>query len=208
MEARGLFVRALGLMLSSPLLTSLLWVGGGATATVATTRLLRHRARRGRIARRLAELDVSMPLETRHLTPGLASLTRQARTLRLVLATPLQRMPDRPWQETPWRRRQRCDEYDRALADARRALWDWLSAGSRLPAGDRAVLHRLGIELGAVRSALFAPGVLERTPDAFDDVWLPNEPDFDAVTDGLFGAMHDLHRLEYRLLSMRSDPYR
>ncbi|MEM6993942.1 MAG: hypothetical protein AAF721_25745 [Myxococcota bacterium] len=197
----------LGIVVEGNLALSLLCLGGTAT-TVAATRLVRQRARRAGLSRRLAEMDVDLPLDTGHLSPGLANLTCQARTLRLVLATPLQRIPEGTWRDTPWRRRQRCDEYDRALVDARRALWDWLRCARRLPLTDRAVLATLGLSLRAVAGALFAPGVLERTSDPWEDVLFPAAPDYDTVSAGLCEAMHDLSRLEVALLSVRADPYR
>lgn len=196
----------LGIVVESNLALSLLCVGGG--ATVATANLVRQRARRAGLARRLAEIDVNLPLDTGHLSPALADLTCQARTLRLCLATPLQRMPEGTWRDTPWRRRQRCDEYDRALVDARRALWDWITCARDLSGADRALLRRLGLNLRAVQRALFAPGVLERTSDPWEAVLYPTTPDYDRVSDGLCEAMQDLQRFEVALLSLRAHPYR
>lgn len=197
----------LGIVVEGNVAWSLLCLSSAAT-TVAAARAVRQRARRMRIAKRLAELDIELPLATGHLTPALEDLTRQARILRLVLTTPLQRIPDNTWRDTPWRRRQRCDEYDRALVEARRAVWDWLNAARRLPGTDRAVLRNLRIDLSAVRGALFAPRVLERTADPWEEALFPVPPDVDVVADALCDAMQDLSRFEIAVSTMRADPYR
>ncbi len=197
----------LGIVVEGNLALSLLCLSGTAT-TVATAQIVRQRARRAVLSRRLADMDVDLPLSTGHLSPALADLTCQARMLRLVLATPLQRIPEGTWRDTPWRRRQRCDEYDRALVEARRALWDWLRSARRLPVTDRVLLSNLGLSLRSVAAALFAPGVLERTSDPWEDVLFPAAPDYDTVSAGLCEAMSDLSRFEVALLSLRADPYR
>jgi len=204
-QARYPWVDVLGIV-DGNLALSLLCAGAATTA--ATRHVVARRARNARIARRLAETEVRLPLKTRHLSPALADLTWQARTLRLVLATPLQRIPQGTWRDTPWRRRQRCDDYDRTLVEARRALWDWLLAVSRLSSADRGLLADLGVSLRAARKALFAPGVLERTTDPWEEVVFAATPNIETVSAGLCEAMLDLSRLEVALLSLPTDPYR
>jgi hypothetical protein len=179
-----------------------------AGVTVAAQRARRARARRRALWRRLEQIHVDLPLDVRHLTPDLGALTIQARVVRLVLETPLHRFLDTPLRETPWGRRERCDDYDLAVGEARRALWDWLRSVERLGSPDRALLCQLGLGVSRLRALLRQPGVFERTDDVFEDVLIPAAPDPDLVTFMLCQAMVDLRGFEVALLSHRPDPYR
>lgn len=179
-----------------------------AGVTMAAGRARRARARRRALRRRLEQIHVDLPLDVRHLTPELGALAIQARVVRLVLETPLHRFLDTPLRETPWGRRERCDDYDLAVGEARRALWDWLGSVERLASPDRAFLSQLGLQVQGLRALLRQPGVFERTDDVFEDVLIPAAPDPDHVTRMLCQAMVDLRGFEVALLSHRPDPYR
>lgn len=180
----------------------------GSWLTVSAARSRRARARRQRTRRRLEQLHVDLPLDVRHLTPSLGKLAVQARVVRLVLETPLQRFLDTPLRETPWGRRERCDDYDLAVVEARRALWEWLGAVDRLDRGDQALLQQLGLGVRRLRVTLRQPGVFERTDDVFEETLVPVAPDPELVTSVLCEAMVDLRRFEVALLLHRPDPYR
>lgn len=158
--------------------------------------------------RRLEQIQVDLPLDVRHLTPGLGALAMQARVVRLVLETPLHRFLDSPLREAPWGRRERCDDYDLAVVEARRALWDWLHAVERLASPDRALLTQLGLGVHSLWAMMRQPGVFERTNDVFEETLYPAAPDPELVTRVLCQAMVDLRGFEVALLSHRPDPYR
>jgi hypothetical protein len=75
----------------------------------------------------------------------------------------------------------RCDQYDLALSDARRALWDWLLLFRSLGERDRYVLGGLGVSLTPFYRALFKPGVFDRSADPWEDTLYPEAPDLDLV---------------------------
>lgn len=179
-----------------------------AGATYVAAKVRRRRARQRRIARRIAAVDVPLPLETRHLSPGLARIAMGARTARLCLETPLYRFQDALVSDGPWRVRERLGEYDLALGEARMHLWQWLKAIGQLPPNDIALLRRLELDPRPLRSVIYKPGVFDRTPDIFDASLFPETPDLELVADELCAAMEDLRRFEVALLSHRPDPYR
>ncbi len=180
----------------------------GTGVTVAAHRARRAHLRRLALRRRLEQIQVDLPLDVRHLSPALGQLTIQARVVRLVLETPLHRFLDTPLRETPWGRRERCDDYDLAIVEARRALWEWLGAVDRLGGSERALLIQLGLGVGRLRALMRQPGVFERTDDVFEENFYPAAPDPDRVTSMLCQAMLDLRGFEVALLSHRPDPYR
>ncbi|MEX1368297.1 MAG: hypothetical protein AB1Z98_34520 [Nannocystaceae bacterium] len=180
----------------------------GTYLTVSATRSRKHRARRRDTRRRLEQIHVDLPLDVRHLTRPLGQLAIQARVVRLVLETPLQRFLDSPLRETPWGRRERCDDYDLAVVEARRALWEWLLAVDQLGRADLAVLQQLGLGVRRLRTLLRQPGVFERTDDVFEETLVPVAPDPELVTAVLCDAMVDLRCFEVALLCHRPDPYR
>lgn len=188
--------------------TLLVATASAAGVSVAAQRSRRARARRRALRRRLEQIHVDLPLDVRHLPPDLGALAIGARMVRLVLETPLHRFMDTPLRHTPWGRRERCDDYDLAVGEARRALWEWLCAVERLAGPDRVLLGQLGLEVRGLRALLRHPGVFERTDDAFEDVLYPAAPDPDLVTRMLCQAMVDLRGFEVALLSHRPDPYR
>lgn len=183
---------------------TLVTCGVGALALEAARRRRHRRA----WVRRLARGDVDLPLEIGHLSPELGRITVQARTLRLQLQTPVSRYFAAPWPATPWGRRQICDEYDLAVVDARRALWEWIRDVQRLPTADLGLLRRLGIDLHAVGLAFARSDVFDRTDDPWDAVMWPRGPDLQRVADGLARAVEALGRFELAVLVARADPYR
>ncbi|MCA9705794.1 MAG: hypothetical protein KDK70_08100 [Myxococcales bacterium] len=180
----------------------------GTGVTVAAHRARRARARRLALRRRLEQLQVDLPLDVRHLSPALGQVAIQARVVRLVLETPLHRFFDTPLRETPWGRRERCDDYDLAVVEARRALWEWLWAVERLGGAERALLGQLGLGVQRLWAVMRQPGVFERTDDVFEETLYPAAPDPERVTTLLCQAMVDLRGFEVALLSHRPDPYR
>jgi len=194
--------------LSVELWSLLIATVSGTGVTAAAVRVRRTRARRLAMLRRLEQIHVDLPLEVDHLTPRLGQLAVQARMVRLVLETPLHRFFDPRLRETPWGRRERCDDYDLAIVEARRALWEWLLAVDGLDHADRGLLRQLGLGIGRLRSVMRQPGVFERTDDVFEETLYPMPPDPEHVTAMLCVAMLDLRRFEVALLSHRPDPYR
>lgn len=182
-------------------------VGAGVTAAAAARWWAQERRRtdRARELRALSEGDIT-PLPG-HLSRGLAELARQARVVRQALATPLCRWEQWPG-ETPWGRRARCDEYDRAIGEARRALWEWLLLFGRLGERDRQVLVELGLSPAPFRAALFRRGVFDRSDDLWEEVLYPEAPDLDHVFAELRRMMLELRAFEAALLSGAGDPYR
>lgn len=179
------------------------------TGVLATARhVQKARARRASVAARLDRIAVDLPLDTRHLSGPLGRLVVHARTTRLVLETPVRRCLEAPLQETPWGRRQRCNEFDCALADGRRALWEWLALVDQIAGPDRALLLQLGLGVGRLRRMLWRPGAFERTNDVFEQTLYPQAPDPERVPGLLCDAMADLRQFEIALLSYRPDPYR
>lgn len=189
-------------------LLSTLTLTGAVTAAVAARYYV---VQRRRVAREheLRALSEEAPVGSgAHLSPRLAELATQARVVRLLLATPLHRYRAPVLHETPWGRRSRCDQYDRALGDARRALWDWLLLFRGLGERDRHVLGGLGVSLAPFYGALFKPGVFDRSADPWEETLYPEAPDFDLVFAELRRTMHDLRCFEAALLTGVRDPYR
>ncbi len=129
---------------------------------LAEARRQRANLRRELAALAAAPLVAAASLE--HLSPGLARLAEETRVLRLVLEEPMQAA--RAWlaaDRSPWLARvdvgdgsdlDRVEEVDMSLVNARRALWDWVSAVDALSEADRDALTDLGLSAGAVRGAL------------------------------------------------------
>ncbi len=161
--------------------------------------MLRRRA----IAERLAGLDVELPLRTDHLPPRLGTLVRDARLTRRSLETPLGRALDTG--RGPWGGG--LSDYDLALTDARRTLWDWLRHLGRLEAADYVLLRQLRLDPRPLRGLMYQRGLFERGDRVFEG-WLPAAPNVDVVTEGLCTAIEHLRRFEIALLSHRPDPYR
>ncbi len=185
-----------------------LTLSGAVSTAFAARCVVVHRRRRARAAEIEALSDDAPTGSAAHLSPSLAHLTAQARVVRLMLATPLRRGEPPLLRETPWGRRARCDEYDLALGDARRALWEWLLLFRRLGERDRHVLHALGVSVAPFYSALLRPGVFDRSADPWEQTLYPEAPDPERVFTALRRTMHDLRCFEAALLTAAHDPYR
>lgn len=143
---------------------------------------------------------------TGHLSPGLSRVARQAHTLQLVLETPVRRIRAPLLSESPWRRRERCDEYDFVLGEVRRAMWDWLREVEHLAEPDRRLLRELGLSLGPFRSFLFHR--IDRTNDAWEQVVWAEAPDVELVYREVLRTIMELRRFETTLVQAATDPYR
>jgi hypothetical protein len=182
-------------------------LGACATVSVACA-VVRGRVRRRRrraVSRTLDVIDREGPLAVEHLPPALARVAAATRIARLQLQTPLARLVDA---QSAWHRRERLSDYDVALVEARRALWEWLGLLAGLGTADKLRLGALGLDPRPLRSLVFAPGVLERTAHPFDDAFFPVAPDADGVIAALGRALADLQRFELALASLGEDPYR
>ncbi|MGH1339906.1 MAG: hypothetical protein ACRBN8_00030 [Nannocystales bacterium] len=154
--------------------------------------------RRRAVGARLAQLEVTLPLEVDHLPPRLQGLVRGARATRRVLETPLSRLLS----AGSWR----FADFDMAVTEARRTLWDWMCGLQGLGAADYALLRELRLDPRPLRGLLYAPGVFERGEDVFATA-LP-APNVEHVVESLCSAIEHLRRFEVALLSYRPDPYR
>lgn len=140
-----------------------------------------------------------------HLSPALAAIAAQTHRLRLELETPVRRIRTPLVSETPWARRQRCDEYDAALYEVRRAIWEWLRTLRRLGEDDRRLLGELGLSVVPFRRLLFA---CDRTDDVWEQVVWAQAPDLDMIWAELRRTILELKRFELALVSAPADPYR
>ncbi len=180
-----------------------------ALTTVAAVRWWNNRRKQNARDRALeAAHDDAEALNTRNLSPKLARLAQQTRIVRLTLETPLRRYSAPVLSDTPWGRRTRCDEYDNALIDARRALWDWMHAFKHLDTRDLTRLQELGLSLAPFRAVLYKRGVFDRSDDPWEQVLFPRAPDLDYVFSELRRTMYELKRFEFALTGRSLDPYR
>lgn len=145
---------------------------------------------------------------TSHLSRKLAEVAMGARIVRHALATPLACWETPLGVETPWGRRARCDAYDRAIGEARRALWEWLLLFRRLDERDRQLLGGLGLSVAPFYAVLFRRGVFDRSDDLWEEVLYPEAPDLDHVFAELRRTMMALRSFEAALLTAGGDPYR
>lgn len=159
-----------------------------------TQRVIRRRA----VRTRLAELEPARPLEVEHLPVRLAALARDARAVRRVLETPLKRVLT----SSPGR----YGDFDIAVTEARRVLWEWMCGLKELGAAEYAILRELRLDPRPLRGLLYAPGVFERGEDVFAAA-IP-APDVDLVVESLCAAIEHLRRFEVALATYRPDPYR
>ncbi len=180
-----------------------------ALTTVAAVRWWNNRRKQHARDRALeAAHDDAEAINTRNLSPELARLAQQTRIVRLTLETPLRRYSAPVLSDTPWGRRTRCDEYDNALIDARRALWDWMHAFKHLEPRDLTRLQELGLSLAPFRAVLYKRGVFDRSDDPWEQVLFPRAPDLDYVFSELRRTMYELKRFEFALTGRSLDPYR
>lgn len=174
---------------------------------VLAARWVRRRARNRRLeseqaAQRTAE-QVSLP---KHLSPGLRRVAHGAYTLGLILDEPIRRAPDPLMAELPWVRRAHCDEYDLAMTDIRRAVWEWLKEVERLSEPERRRLGELGLSPRPFRRLLYAS--LDRTDDPWEEVVWAKTPNFDRIAAELAQVRSELQRFQCALLGPQVAPYR
>jgi hypothetical protein len=162
-----------------------------AFATVAMVAMLGARL----LARRVDARD-DPPVARAGLPPRFRALLDDASTLRRVLETPVARL------RAPLR------DYDVSLVDARMALWSFVRSIDALSATERAWLAALGLRSDQLRATMFAPGVLERTPDPYGDTLLPDRPDRPRVARALGETIARLRSFEGALAAWRPSPYR
>lgn len=108
-----------------------------------------------------------------HLSPSLVRMVEDTRLLRVALAEPVQAA--RAWFAADGNRilahvdvgdgsdLDRLDEVDMALVNARRAVWDWISAVEALPDSDQQFLTGLGLTTGIARGVLTQKHAFQRT---------------------------------------------
>ncbi|NVB42684.1 hypothetical protein G6O69_32985 [Pseudenhygromyxa sp. WMMC2535] len=178
---------------------------GGAVTLYVGYRWWRRRQRDQAIERELEQTNGDHQPLPDHLSPTLAAIAIDARRLRLELETPIRRIRQPLLSETPWARRQRCDEYDAALYEARRAMWDWLRSLRQLNDEDRLLLGEFGLSVKPFRALLFA---CDRTDDVWEQVMWPRAPDPDEVWAQLRRTILELERFEAALLRAHDSPYR
>lgn len=161
-------------------MTALLWIVYALIALIFAVSLRRPygalvAARRQslNVRRELKALSEATDVEApQHLSPSLARLLAETRMLRIALAEPLQAA--QAWHAADASKilahvdigdgsdLDRCDEVDLALVNARRAVWEWVSAVERLPDNDQRLLERLGLHTGMARGLLTERNALQR----------------------------------------------
>lgn len=157
------------------------------------------------IARELDEANGEPLRLPEHIPPRLASIASQAHQLRIELELPIRRVRAPLWSETPWARRQRCDEYDAALYEIRLSIWAWLRSLQRLDADERRLLAELGLSVQPFRKLLYG---CDRTDDVWEQVLWAEAPDLDMMWAELHRTILALKRFEHALASAPTDPYR
>lgn len=132
--------------------------------------------------------------------PLMAELACETRTLRLELESrQLWLVHEMPLgSETPWARRQRCDDYDTVLCELRRAIWDWLRMFQQLGTEERLLLGEFGVSAVPFRSLLFG---CDRTNDVWEQLVYMRAPDLDLVWAEIRRTILELERFEVALLS-------
>lgn len=170
-------------------------------------RVWERRRRRAHLQRILERPDEPAVRLADDLSPALRDLAARARTLRLLLETPLRRGGEFPLlHDSPWGRRERCEAYDIALGDARRFLWEWIVEVARLGDDDHLFLAERGLSLAPFRRLVF--GGADRSRQPWDDhLWAP-EPDLDDVGQRVERTIVELRRFERALAAAPTDPYR
>jgi len=161
-------------------MTALLWIVYALMALIFAVSLRRPfgalaAARRQslNVRRELKALSEASEVEApQHLSPTLARMLEETRMLRIALAEPLQAA--QAWHAADASKilahvdigdgsdLDRCDEVDMALVNARRAVWEWVTAVERLPDNDQRQLERLGLHTGMARGLLTERNALQR----------------------------------------------
>lgn len=165
-----------------------------------------RRRRRHAIERDLEAVSRHEHHVPKHLGPSLAQVAVDAQMLGALLEDPVRRVVPPLLHESPWRRRERCDEYDVALGDARRALWEWVENVRHLPVGERQFLTDMGLSLQPFVTLLFVTA--DRTNDVWEQVLYPRAPRIDDVHRELLAAIRELDRFQRVLCTAPATPYR
>ncbi|TPV96504.1 MAG: hypothetical protein B7733_04445 [Myxococcales bacterium FL481] len=165
-----------------------------------------RRRRRNQIERDLDAVTRTAVETPKHLDPSLARVASEARMLSTLLENPVRRTVPPLLHESPWRRRERCDEYDLALGDARRALWEWVENVRHLPADERQYLIDMGLSLQPFVAFLFMTA--DRTGDVWEQVLYPRAPRLDDIHRELITAIRELDRFARVLCTAPANPYR
>lgn len=180
--------------------------GTGAAAPIYVGyRWWRRHVREREMRRQLDDANAEPLRIPDHLSPAIAAVVHETHRLRLELETPVYRVRAPLLSETPWARRARCDDYDAALYEIRRAIWEWLRVLRRLGSEERQLLGELGLSVAPVRRLLFG---CDRTNDVWEQVVYAEAPDIDAVWAELHRTILELKRFERALLGLSVDPYR
>lgn len=158
------------------------------------------------LARELDD-DDEPPTIPEHLSPLLAALAMDTRRLRRELEATLLRLVHAPLlSETPWARRERCDEYDAALYEIRRATWEWLTMMRKLGPEVLQQLGEHGLSVVPFRRVLFG---CDRTSDVWEQVLYMKAPDLEQVWVEFRRTIVELERFEQALLLQGgAGPYR
>ena len=150
-------------------------------------------------ARRYLESGIDAPLQLSHLSGELARVTRETRTLRISLESPLRAI--REFMGTDLTRTEDdVEAVDAALMEATRDIGVWLAMIDALPESERGALEAMGASPGAVRAALAAEGW------AFERARLRGRGRGN-LDDRLEAILRELERLE-KALQVPINPYR
>lgn len=185
-----------------------------ALLAVAAGALTTFRWRRQRMAieglretlRQDGELTPNESRSCEQLSAGLRALFLQARSLRALLEGPLTTLAPPLWAETPWARRERCNAWDLAVVDLRRAAWEWRLGFARLDEAERRWLRGAGLHRVPLTGLLVAG--MDRTADPWEQVVFASAPDPAKAGAALREAAAELARFERMLLGARQTSYR
>jgi hypothetical protein len=178
---------------------------GAVAPVVIGYRWWRRHRREQALWRELDDANPESPLTAEQLRPTLVMIAIETRRLRLELETPVRRVRTPLLAETPWARRQRCDEFDASMCEVRRAIWDWLGLLRRLGEDDQRLLGELGLSARPFRRLLFG---CDRTDDPWDEHLWTRAPDLDGTWLELRRTIQELERFEHALTGSATSPYR
>lgn len=108
--------------------------------------------------RYLMESREETPLQTDHLSPPLARLVRETRTLRISLEAPVRQVRELIVGDLDTASSEDLDAIDNMLMTVSRQLGEWLQAVDRLPETDAASLQDLGLDGEPIRNVLIREG--------------------------------------------------
>lgn len=165
-------------------------------ASYGAYRLIRAQAE----TRRYLEDRAEAPLELAHLSPTLAQVARETRTLRVALESTI-RGVRAALSLDPTRTADEIEALDAALMGATRDVGEWLAMLDGLPASELAALVELGVSQEGIRAALVAEhGSFER-----GRLRVAGRPTLDLRIEEI---RRELGRIEEALVRGRSRIYR